>query len=317
MDSVRVLIAGDAEGPVLFSDLGLSFWGGVDPLTGRVMDSHHPLCGKSVVGSIMTIPNGRGSCSGSCAMLELVLNSCAPAAFIFEQREDILPLGIIIAEEIFGKKALPVLRVPSKIFGRLQQAERVRIEQGKLIAIDQSKNETILSETFVSPALSLQLSERDQSLLTGGEGAGRQLAMRIVVRMAGLLEAEALIDVHKAHMDGVIYVGPGGLAFAEKMVELGARMFVPTTLNSISVDRQRWRYLGVDPAFGERADRLAQAYVNMGAQGSFTCAPYLLDDPPRFGEQIVWAESNAVAYANSVIGARTLKYPGEMNPTCQ
>jgi hypothetical protein len=65
----------------------------------------------------------------------------------------------------------------------------------------------------------------------------------------------------------------------------------------------------MDPAFAEPASRLADAYLDMGAQPTFTCAPYLLDSAPRKGEQIVWAESNAVVYANSVLGARTMKYP--------
>ena len=86
-------------------------------------------------------------------------------------------------------------------------------------------------------------------------------------------------------------------------------MRVPTTLNAISVDRRRWRAQGVDEAAGLPAAALADAYLAMGARPTFTCAPYLLDGAPRFGDQIGWAESNAVVYANSVIGARTMKYP--------
>ena len=153
------------------------------------------------------------------------------------------------------------------------------------------------------------LAAIDKSILAGGLGEGAQLAMRIVLRMAGLLGADRLIDVTQAHIDGCIYTGPGGLRFAERLAALGAQVRVPTTLNAISVDRRRWRALGVDAAIGEPASRLADAYLKLGAKPSFTCAPYLLDTAPAFGEQIVWAESNAVVYANSVLGARTLKYP--------
>jgi predicted aconitase len=59
----------------------------------------------------------------------------------------------------------------------------------------------------------------------------------------------------------------------------------------------------------EKSNRVAAAYVGMGARPSFTCAPYLLEGAPRFGQQIAWGESNAVAFANSVLGARTMKYP--------
>ena len=84
---------------------------------------------------------------------------------------------------------------------------------------------------------------------------------------------------------------------------------MPTPLISIPVDHRRWRAQGIDPAFGEPASQLGDAYVDMGARPTFTCAPYLLDSAPAQGEQIVWAESNAVVYANSVLGARTMKYP--------
>jgi len=83
---------------------------------------------------------------------------------------------------------------------------------------------------------------------------------------------------------------------------------VPTTLNSISVDRNRWRSLGVSPDLGEPAYALGDAYLNLGATRSFTCAPYLLDSAPSQGDQIAWGESNAVTFANSILGARTQKY---------
>ncbi|MBF3173335.1 DUF521 domain-containing protein, partial [Pseudomonas aeruginosa] len=73
---------------------------------------------------------------------------------------------------------------------------------------------------------------------------------------------------------------------------------------------------GVPAALGEPAAALARAYLDMGAQPSFTCAPYLLDDSARAGEQIVWAESNAVLFANSVLGARTNKYADFMDICC-
>ena len=67
----QAIIAGSASGPVLASGEGLSFWGGVDPLTGIVIDAHHPLCGQSIAGKILVMPTTRGSCSGSGVMLDL------------------------------------------------------------------------------------------------------------------------------------------------------------------------------------------------------------------------------------------------------
>jgi len=133
--------------------------------------------------------------------------------------------------------------------------------------------------------------------------------MRIICRMAAQQGAAALIDVTRAHVDGCIYAGAANLLFAERMEELGARTRVPTTMNAISVDHARWREQGVPAQFGEPAARLADAYVRMGCAPSFTCAPYSLPDAPRLGETIGWSESNAVIFANSVLGARTAKHP--------
>jgi predicted aconitase len=163
--------------------------------------------------------------------------------------------------------------------------------------------------TIDETGASIELTEQDRALLDGQYGKAAQVAMQIVLRMAHLQGARHLVDVTQAHIDGCIYTGPASLRFAEQLVQWGANVRVPTTLNSISVDQRRWRELGIDPALGEPASALGDAYMAMGAQLSFTCAPYLLDSAPKAGEQIVWAESNAVVYANSVLGARTLKYP--------
>jgi len=93
------------------------------------------------------------------------------------------------------------------------------------------------------------------------------------------------------------------------LADWGAKVAVPTTLNALSVDQRQWREQGIASAFGEPASSVGDAYVQMGAEKTFTCAPYLLDSAPQASENIGWAESNAVAYANSILGARTQKYP--------
>jgi len=133
--------------------------------------------------------------------------------------------------------------------------------------------------------------------------------MRMAVAVALGMRATSLLDIAGPHIDGCIYSGRVCLDWALRFRELGARVRVPTTLNAISVDRRSWRAHGVAEDLGVPASALADAYLAMGAQPTFTCAPYLLESAPRFGEQVGWAESNAVVYANSVIGARTMKYP--------
>jgi cis-L-3-hydroxyproline dehydratase len=91
---------------------------------------------------------------------------------------------------------------------------------------------------------------------------------------------------------------------------------VPTTLNSVSTDRQRWKALGVPERYAQNSIALGDAYLELGCQPSFTCAPYLLPCPPRLGDDIAWGESNAVVYANSVLGARTEKYADYLDICC-
>jgi predicted aconitase/predicted aconitase with swiveling domain len=307
----RCLVAGVAQGELLYADVGLSFWGGVEPFTGEVIDRHHPLSGQIITGRVLAIPSGRGSCTGSSVLLELILNGHAPAALVFERVEDILTLGVLVAEQMFAQ-SIPVISLGVDGFAALRGVPFVRVE-----------NDCVTCFTALPPALiarvnhqpfnvihsKVVLSDIDQSLLAGAHGKAAQVAMGIVVRMAELQGATELLDITQAHIDGCIYTGPASLRFARQLVEWDAQVRVPTTLNSISVDKRRWRELGVDPALGEPASQLGDAYLEMGAKVSFTCAPYLLDSAPALGEQIVWAESNAVVYANSVIGARTLKYP--------
>jgi predicted aconitase/predicted aconitase with swiveling domain len=308
----RSLVAGAAQGALLFADVGLSFWGGVDPCTGEVIDRHHPLSGQHLAGRVLAIPSGRGSCTGSSVLMELISNGHAPAALVLAEADEILTLGVLVAQTIFAR-SLPVLCIGPQAFAALGGQAFARVENTTLSLFDHLPGDAWQALDSPLPnsdsSASIRLTEHDRALLDGRHGKAAQMAMQIVLRMAELQGADHLIDVTQAHIDGCIYTGPASLRFAGQLLQWGAKVRVPTTLNSISVDQRRWRELGIDPALGEPASALGDAYMAMGAQLSFTCAPYLLDTAPKAGEHIVWAESNAVVYANSVLGARTLKYP--------
>lgn len=145
-------------------------------------------------------------------------------------------------------------------------------------------------------------------MLHGDFGEGAQIAMRILTRMAEIQGATELLDISQVHIGGSIYTGPGSLAVIERFVNYGAQVQVPTTLNAISVDKQRWREHNVDEDFAHYAIRLADAFQRLGASPTFTCTPYALPGAPGLGDDIVWAESNAITYANSVLGARTNRH---------
>jgi predicted aconitase len=154
----------------------------------------------------------------------------------------------------------------------------------------------------------VRLTDADRALLGGAEGPGPQLAMRIVVEMARLAGAAELIDVASAHIDGCLFHGYAGLDFAERLLSGGAAVRVPTTLNVSWLDLLHpERYRG-DPETAGAARRLMDAYVAMGCRETWTCAPYQLPERPGFGEHVAWAESNAIVFANSVLGARTARY---------
>ncbi|EPF00358.1 cis-3-hydroxy-L-proline dehydratase [Rhizobium grahamii] len=298
----RSILAGSVRGPVIATDEALSFWGGVDPATGCVIDVHHPLHGACLTGSILMMPSSRGSCTGSGVLLDLVLTGRAPAALVFSEAEDVLTLGALIASEMFGKP-LPVLRLGHDAFSALSRAKTAEISDKAVVADG-------LEIPIAPPATAaLDLSEADRAMLNGQQGVAVQQAMRIISAMAAQQGAHGLVDVTQGHIDGCIYASPANLTFAEKMADMGAQVCVPTTMNAISVDRANWQAQGVPQAFGDPAAGLADAYVRMGCRPTFTCSPYLLDSAPQAGESIAWAESNAVIFANTVLGARTAKHP--------
>ena len=293
---------GTGSGDVILCDPGLSFWGGVDAATGVVIDAHHPRHGAELAGRVVLMPSSRGSCTGSGVLLELVLNGHAPAALIFREGEDVLTLGALIAGRLFGRP-LPVLRLAADDFARVAQAGHATITGSHLQAGDLTLPLRALD------ASALDLTAQDRALLAGAEGKANALAMEITCIMAAQQGATQLCDITRGHIDGCIYASPANLRFAAAMREMGARVRVPTTMNAISVEHARWQAQGTPPSFGGPAAALADAYVAMGARPTFTCAPYLLDNPPVQDEMIGWSESNAVIYANTVLGARTVKHP--------
>ncbi|MGI0525789.1 aconitase X [Rhizobium giardinii] len=300
--SGRSILGGTASGHVIATREALSFWGGVDPATARVIDVHHPLHGTCLTGSILVMPSSRGSCTGSGVLLDLVLTGRAPAALVFSEAEDVLTLGALIASEMFGNP-LPVLRLGPEGFAALSRAQTAHISETAVVADG-------LEIPIVPPAtLALDLTEADHAMLDGHQGVAIQQAMRIICAMAAQQGALGLVDVTQGHIDGCIYASPANLTFAERMADMGVQVRVPTTMNAISVDLASWQAQGVPQSFGDPAARLADAYVRMGCRPTFTCAPYLLDSAPTPGESIAWAESNAVIFANTVLGARTAKHP--------
>ena len=153
----------------------------------------------------------------------------------------------------------------------------------------------------------IRLTADEQAMLAGDAGPAVAFAMRIVHRLAEGLDAPRLQEITAAHVDGCLYNGQVNLDFAARLVDLGARVAVPTTLNVGSLDLLH-PDLARDTDTTANARALMTAYRTMGCAPTWTCAPYQLAKRPGFGEHVAFAESNAIAFVNSVLGARSDRY---------
>jgi hypothetical protein len=164
--------------------------------------------------------------------------------------------------------------------------------------------------------MTVTLTDNDQAMLRGNHGPATKMAISILVRMAEVAGAQELLDITGAHIDSTVYIGDAGLEFAERLANLGAKVSVPTTLNVSGLDEYHWREWSVSNEWATQAHRQMIAYQSMGTIPTWTCAPYQTEMKPKFGQQIAWGESNAISFANSVIGARTERYPDLFDICC-
>ncbi|KAM5347495.1 hypothetical protein ACJ41O_010500 [Fusarium nematophilum] len=271
-------VLGKASDKLIASNLELSFWGGVNVETSETIDHHHPLNGYRLQNSVLAIPGGRGSCSGSGAILELILKGNGPRGFIFQQREDILTLGAMIAEEVF-QKSIPVIVLDAAEFHEILNlhGHDIHIQGSQVSSMELASLQPLsrLGDGMADVAGpgdmvglgAMRLSVIDMDFLKGVHGEAARVAMRIMLRMAVILGAEELMDITQVHVDACIYTGPAALALAEQLRDWGGKVRVPTTLNAISVDQKRWRALGVETTFGQASEKLGKAYTDMVVTG--------------------------------------------------
>ncbi len=162
----------------------------------------------------------------------------------------------------------------------------------------------------------LHLTQIERELLAGSSGEATAMCMRVVIAAAELLGAESLVEISSSHIDGCLYHGDGGVEFAEALVKGGGQVAVPTTLNVGALDLLHPDVVQADAHNTDMARRQMEAYVALGAQPTFTCAPYQVGHEPKVGEQVAWGESNAIAFVNSVLGARTERYGDFLDACC-
>jgi predicted aconitase len=156
----------------------------------------------------------------------------------------------------------------------------------------------------------MKLTDYDQALLNGDHGEAARIGMSVLVDLGENMGAEEMISISSVHDDSAWFEGLAGVEFAEHLLKLGGRFVVPTSLNTCLMDLDKWQTLRFDPDMYMIHKRIEAAHTGLGAAASWTCTPYFAGFVPRFGEQVAWAESNATAYVNSIIGARTERYAG-------
>lgn len=156
------------------------------------------------------------------------------------------------------------------------------------------------------------LTDEQRGMLAGEQGRATRKAMEILAALGEIYGAERMLPVTSVQISGVSYdnLGEAGLQFLTEMAQGGGKTRVLTTLNPAGMDVENWEALGIDPGFAENQVRVLEAFARMGVVTTCTCTPYLSGNLPHYGEHIAWAESSAVCYANSVIGARTNREGG-------
>ena len=158
----------------------------------------------------------------------------------------------------------------------------------------------------------MNLTNEEQTMLAGEQGKATQKAMEILVALGTIYGAESMVPVTSVQIAGVSYdnLGEAGLHFLTELEQGGGRARVLTTLNPAGMDVENWQNLGIDPEFAEKQTQVIDAFARMNVITTCTCTPYLSGNVPHFGEHIAWAESSAVCYANSVLGARSNREGG-------
>ena len=164
----------------------------------------------------------------------------------------------------------------------------------------------------------VNLDDHDRALLDGERGPAMQLAMRLVLKAAAIMDAEMLVPITFAHIDACFYTGQAHVDFARFMLDNGATLAVPTWTNNgvVSLAGPELRREADDPETVTGARDLMQLYAQLGCTPTWTCAPYQLPGGPKFGDHIAVGESNAVSYYNSVLGARSNKYGDYLDVAC-
>ena len=137
----RVVVAGAGRGVALVTTEPLSFWGGVDPATGEIIDRRHPLSGQRLTGRVLVLPHGRGSCSASGVLLEAIRNQTAPAAILTTSIDPIIGLGAILGDELYGRPVAVVVITPDEA-AKVLDGDAIAVAEAGVVSVTRTPDPT-------------------------------------------------------------------------------------------------------------------------------------------------------------------------------
>ena len=166
--------------------------------------------------------------------------------------------------------------------------------------------------------MTLQLTPQQQNILDGSEGPARKLAMEILVKVGEGFGAQRLIPIQSVHLVLHAYKSAfdAGVEAAERIADMGGRFSVPTTIDPYGMDAEDWEGAKTPKEYAVMQKRLEAAVNRLGVIPVWTCTPYYGFNMPKFGENVAWSESSAVAFANTVLGARTNRQAAIVDICC-
>jgi len=158
----------------------------------------------------------------------------------------------------------------------------------------------------------MELTADERRMYEGEAGEAARESMEILVALGKIYGAPRMVPVTSAQVSGVSYktIGPAGLEYLSGLAGRGAKVRVPAFLNPAGMDSAQWKKMRIPESFALKQNEVLDAYARMGISKTCTCAPYFIGIRPKKGEHVAWAESSAVSFANSVLGARTNREGG-------
>jgi len=130
----RVVVAGSAQGIALVSKEPLSFWGGLSPNTGEIIDRRHERSGANVSGRIFVFPRGKGSSTSSATLMESIKNGIAPAAIVNLKVDPILALGSIVSDELYNR-SIPIVVLDEQDFYSIKEDDYLSVEPDGKVSV--------------------------------------------------------------------------------------------------------------------------------------------------------------------------------------